>query len=82
MNMSLSLRQAIINRVDGKSTDDIQEVIENSIGNAEVLLPGLGVLFEIIWSNSEENDRFNMVNTLHEHLHDAEGQSSEPNPPS
>ena len=32
-----------------------KEVIEDSIGGEERVLPGLGVLFEIIWQHSEAN---------------------------
>ncbi|WP_313731763.1 small acid-soluble spore protein SspI [Cohnella nanjingensis] len=65
---TVSLRDAIIMRVQGKSEQEIREVIEDSIGNAEVTLPGLGVLFEIIWSHSQPDIQQQLVTTLHGQL--------------
>ncbi|CAM3842877.1 small acid-soluble spore protein SspI [Cohnella lubricantis] len=69
MTATMSLRQAIVHRVENNSNEELREVIEDSVGNAEVTLPGLGVLFEIIWSNSEASEQQRMVDTLHQHIH-------------
>mgnify|MGYP001405479181 CR=1 FL=1 len=66
--MQLDLRQAIIQRMQGKTTEELAQVIEDSVGHDERMLPGLGVLFEIIWQNSQQNARDQMVNTLSNHL--------------
>ncbi|MFD0696068.1 small acid-soluble spore protein SspI [Paenibacillus sp. GCM10027628] len=66
--MNINLRQAIIQRVQNKSNDEIQEIIEDSIGGEERVLPGLGVLFEIIWQHSEANIQNELVETLKGHL--------------
>jgi small acid-soluble spore protein I (minor) len=68
--MDIDLRQAIVSRVQDKSSEELQEVIQDSIGNAEMALPGLGVLFEIIWSHSNPQERDRMVAVLHDHLHE------------
>jgi small acid-soluble spore protein I (minor) len=65
---TLTLRQAIIQRVHDKNNEELKEVIQDSIGNAEATLPGIGVLFEIIWSHSSNDDQERMVATLHDHL--------------
>ncbi|MCC3377046.1 small acid-soluble spore protein SspI [Cohnella sp. REN36] len=65
---TVTLREAIIMRVQGKSEQDIREVIEDSVGNAEVTLPGLGVLFEIIWTHSDPGLQGQMIATLHGQL--------------
>ena len=66
--MNLNLRQAIIRRVNDKSDEELFAVIEDSIGGDERALPGLGVLFEIIWKNSEKSTQTLMVHTLKNHL--------------
>ncbi|MBP1992972.1 small acid-soluble spore protein SspI [Paenibacillus eucommiae] len=66
--MNINLRQAIVQRVQKKSGEELHEVIEDSIGGEERLLPGLGVLFEIIWQHSESSIQDELVATLHEHL--------------
>ncbi|CAG7649043.1 small acid-soluble spore protein SspI [Paenibacillus allorhizosphaerae] len=66
--MNLNLRQAIIQRMQDKNNDELQDVIEDSIDGEERVLPGLGVLFEIIWKHSEAGMQDQMVTTLKEHL--------------
>lgn len=64
----MNLRQAIIQRMHDKSNDELMGVIEDSIDGEERVLPGLGVLFEIIWKNSETEVQTQLVSTLKEHL--------------
>ncbi|MDG0791848.1 small acid-soluble spore protein SspI [Cohnella ginsengisoli] len=66
--MNITLREAIFKRVEGKSKAELRATIEDSIGNAEVTLPGIGVLFEMIWTHSAEETREQLVNTLHAQL--------------
>lgn len=66
--MNLNLRQAIVRRVEDKSLEELREVIEGSIGGDDRALPGLGVLFEIIWKHTDETTQDNLVETLKEHL--------------
>ncbi|WP_282939904.1 small acid-soluble spore protein SspI [Paenibacillus sp. RC67] len=66
--MNLNLRQAIIQRVTNKDDEELFGVIEGSIGGQEQVLPGLGVLFEIIWQNSNPDTQAQLVTTLKEHL--------------
>ena len=65
---SLNLRQAIIERVKGKSEEQLSEVIQDSIGADERALPGLGVLFEIIWQNIDDATQQQLVSSLSHHL--------------
>jgi small acid-soluble spore protein I (minor) len=65
---TLNLRQAIIQRVQDKSDEDLLEVIEGSIGNDERALPGLGVLFEIIWKHIDEQQQHDLVSVLNTNL--------------
>jgi small acid-soluble spore protein I (minor) len=66
--LELDLRQAIIQRVQGKTIDELTEIIVSSIGQEEMTLPGLGVLFEMIWNDSTEAVRKKMVATLHKRV--------------
>lgn len=63
--MNLNLRNAIINNVSGNSQDQLQDTIVDAISNGEEkMLPGLGVLFEVIWQNSTNDDRQEMLQAL------------------
>jgi len=68
VNMTMSLRQAILHRVKDDTREELREVIQDSIGNAEVTLPGLGVLFELIWKHSAEEDKERMLQVLYDQV--------------
>lgn len=63
--MNLNLRNAIIHNVTGNSQDQLEDTIVDAIQNGEEkMLPGLGVLFEVIWKNSSEEDKKEMLTIL------------------
>ena len=63
--MNLNLRNAIIQNVTGNTQDQLQDTIVDAISNGEEkMLPGLGVLFEVIWQNSSNEDKQEMVQAL------------------
>lgn len=66
--MEIDLRQAVVHRVQGLEDDQLAEIIEGSIDTEDMALPGLGVLFEIIWKNSTEAARKKMVSVLRNNL--------------
>lgn len=66
--MDLDLRQAILQKVQDKSSAEIAKVIDDSIGGDEKALPGLGVLFEVIWEHSEQDIQQKLSETLKNQL--------------
>jgi small acid-soluble spore protein I (minor) len=66
--MNLNLRQAIMLKVHDKSSEELFHVIGDSIDGDERALPGLGVLFEIMWKHIDESTKQELVNTLKAHL--------------
>lgn len=63
--MNLNLRHAIIQNVSGNSQDELKDTIVDAIQNGEEkMLPGLGVLFEVIWQNASAEDQKEMLQTL------------------
>lgn len=63
--MNLNLRNAIIDNVTGNTQDQLQDTIVDAISNGEEkMLPGLGVLFEVIWQNSSNDEKQEMIQTL------------------
>jgi len=69
MNMDFDLRQAILNNIKGKNEDQLKDMIVSSIEeHEERTLPGLGVLFEIIWTNVDPNTQETLVDTLSKNL--------------
>jgi small acid-soluble spore protein I (minor) len=67
--MNLNLRNAIIHNVSGNSQDELRDTIVDAIQNGEEkMLPGLGVLFELIWNNSTEEEKQEMLQALEDGL--------------
>ncbi|MFF2481767.1 small acid-soluble spore protein SspI [Paenibacillus sp. NPDC058071] len=64
----LDLRSAIIARVQNNDKQQLTEVIEGSVGHDERTLPGLGVLFEMIWGKLDGKEQAKLVDVLHQHL--------------
>ena len=63
--MNVNIREYIKNNFKDSNANEIRESIEASIeSNDEVVLPGLGVLFEILWCESEDNTRKEILNYL------------------
>ena len=61
--MQIDIRTHIKNNFKDSSIEDIKESIEASIKEQdEITLPGLGVLFEILWVNTHDHD--NILNTI------------------
>ena len=51
----MSIRQHIINNFKGDDYDSLRRAIDESIESKdEVTLPGMGVFFEIVWENAEQ----------------------------
>lgn len=67
--MNLNLRNAIVHNVSGNSQDQLKDTIVDAIQSGEEkMLPGLGVLFEIIWNNSSDEEKKEMLQTLEQGL--------------
>lgn len=63
--MDLNIRQAILHNIQQNTEDQLEATIEDAIQDGqEKLLPGLGFLFELIWNESDEADRLDMITAL------------------
>ena len=61
----INIRESIKSNFKNLNTKDIKESINESIKtNEEIILPGLGVFFEILWNNSNENYKEYILNTI------------------
>ncbi len=62
---NINVREYIINNFKNDSVDDIRESIDSSIdSHDEDPLIGLGVLFEIMWINSNEEEKLFILNNI------------------
>ncbi|MDF2556930.1 MAG: hypothetical protein K0R71_758 [Bacillales bacterium] len=63
--MDLNIRQAIYDNIRGNSQSQFQDVIEDAMKSGEEkMLPGLGVLFELVWKHSDHDVKTQILETL------------------
>ncbi|GAA5416293.1 small, acid-soluble spore protein I [Paraliobacillus ryukyuensis] len=63
--MDLNLRKAILANVSDNNKEQLEATIIDAIQSGEEkMLPGLGVLFELIWNESSESEKTEMLDAL------------------
>jgi small acid-soluble spore protein I (minor) len=62
--ISMNLREAIVKRVQDRDESELLEIINDSMHGDERALPGLGVLFEIIWDRLDPPVKSQLVSEL------------------
>ncbi len=67
--MNIDIRKSIIKNFEGSGIENIRDSIETSIEDQEeITLPGLGVFFEILWNNSDKEDKEFILRTIEKGL--------------
>ncbi|KGX89064.1 small acid-soluble spore protein SspI [Pontibacillus litoralis] len=73
--MNLNLRNAILSNVSGNNANELEATIVDAIQSGEEkMLPGLGVLFELIWKNADEAEKQEMIQSLEQGVQQATQQ--------
>ncbi len=63
--MDIDVRKAVIANMKNNNTEQLEQTILDAIDkHEEKTLPGLGVLFELIWESSEQQQKSEMVDAL------------------
>lgn len=63
--MDLNLRHAILTNISDNDQGQLEATIVDAIQSGEEkMLPGLGVLFELIWQQSNEQEKQEMIEAL------------------
>lgn len=72
--MDLDIRQAILHNIQQNTEDELEATIVDAIQDGEEkLLPGLGFLFELIWNESNNADKIDMLTSLKKSLQQSTG---------
>lgn len=67
--MNIDIRKSIKNNFKDAELDEIKVSINSSIkGQEEITLPGLGVFFEILWNNSDDETKEYITKTIQKGL--------------
>lgn len=68
--MNVDIRKYISKNFKGNTEKEIKESIEESINSKEeVTLPGLGVFFEILYTNVDDDIKEEIIEILYDKLH-------------
>jgi len=63
--VQINIRESIINNFKDSDKNDIINSIEDSLKEKEeITLPGMGVFFEILWSNSSNEFKEQIIDTI------------------
>lgn len=63
--MDINIRRAVIHNVSENNQNQLRDTIVDAMQKGEEkYLPGLGVLFEVIWQNADEQEKGMMLDTL------------------
>ncbi len=67
--MDIQIRKHIRNNFKDSDVSEIKEAIIASIDSQDdVVLPGLGVLFEVLWNGSTKDFQQTILSTIHDHI--------------
>ncbi len=67
--MEINIRKSIKENFKGADIDEIKVSINEAVNNKdEITLPGLGTFFELLWKNSDEDNKNYILNTLQQSL--------------
>lgn len=70
--MDLNLRKAILENIAENNQDQLEATIVEAINrDEEKMLPGLGVLFELIWKESSSDEKHEMLTNLEQGIKQA-----------
>lgn len=63
--MNINIRKAVLNNLNNANYDIIRATIEDAISiDEEKALPGLGVMFEILWQRATPDLRNTIINNI------------------
>lgn len=67
--MDINIRRAVLQNMNQSTFDDVKSTVLDAISSGEEkMLPGLGVLFEVLYNASDEQSKQDIINKLVQNL--------------
>jgi len=65
MATAFDIRNLVLQNLAGSTREEVEGYIQETIDTREEeALPGMGILFEVVWSNSDTNEKDNMMDKI------------------
>ena len=65
MAAAFDIRNIVLQNLAGSTREEVEGYIQETIDTREEeALPGMGILFEVVWSKSDTSERENMMNKI------------------
>ncbi len=63
--MDINIRRAVLQNMNKSTFEDVKETVDDAISSGEEkMLPGLGVLFEVLYNNCDAQGKEDIINKL------------------
>ncbi len=67
--MDINIRRAVLQNMNQSTFDDVKSTVLDAISSGEEkMLPGLGVLFEVLYNASDDQGKQDIINKLVKNL--------------
>ena len=67
MSTQLDIRDIVLKNLSGSSAEEIKGYIQDTIDSKEDdALPGMGILFEVVWKKSDDSEKDTMMDKIME----------------
>lgn len=63
--MDINIRRAVLQNMNKSTFDDVKSTVDDAMSSGEEkMLPGLGVLFEVLYKASDDTGKQDILNKL------------------
>ena len=63
--MNIDIRKSVLSNIENNTSQEIYQTITDAVNKkTDVTLPGLGVLFEVIWNKCDDTLKHDLIKYL------------------
>jgi len=66
---NIDIRSLVMKNLSGSSSEDMLDYVQDAVDSREeATLPGMGILFELVWKKSDEQEKDQMIGKIIEEV--------------